>query len=156
MRHVLPDVILRHTRRRDVSVAASVSCLLHPASCEWGTQCFFFTSLALIRSPRYGSSSALPLSLIGGECMGRTAAPCSGSSRIVSICTAVPCLPHEPHSEANQRMSDQGKGSGSTTAGTPAPGSDTYKGWLFKWTNYLKGYQRRWFVLSNGLLSYYR
>ncbi|NWV00813.1 OSBP2 protein, partial [Upupa epops] len=35
-------------------------------------------------------------------------------------------------------------------------GSDTYKGWLFKWTNYLKGYQRRWFVLSNGLLSYYR
>uniref|UniRef100_A0A8C1VY36 Oxysterol-binding protein n=1 Tax=Cyprinus carpio TaxID=7962 RepID=A0A8C1VY36_CYPCA len=36
------------------------------------------------------------------------------------------------------------------------PGPDAYKGWLFKWTNYLKGYQRRWFVLSNGLLSYYR
>ncbi|XP_054259945.1 oxysterol-binding protein 1-like [Macrosteles quadrilineatus] len=30
------------------------------------------------------------------------------------------------------------------------------KGWLMKWTNYIKGYQRRWFVLSNGLLSYYR
>lgn len=30
------------------------------------------------------------------------------------------------------------------------------KGWLSKWTNYIKGYQRRWFVLSNGLLSYYR
>lgn len=30
------------------------------------------------------------------------------------------------------------------------------QGWLSKWTNYLKGYQRRWFVLSNGLLSYYR
>ncbi|KAM6972754.1 oxysterol-binding protein 1 [Aplochiton taeniatus] len=40
-------------------------------------------------------------------------------------------------------------------APTPTPG-DTYKGWLFKWTNYVKGYQRRWFVLSNGLLSYYR
>ncbi|XP_028851435.1 oxysterol-binding protein 2-like isoform X1 [Denticeps clupeoides] len=53
-------------------------------------------------------------------------------------------------------MSDQGKGSASAGAGAPAPGSDTYKGWLFKWTNYLKGYQRRWFVLSNGLLSYYR
>uniref|UniRef100_A0A4W4FPS4 Oxysterol-binding protein n=1 Tax=Electrophorus electricus TaxID=8005 RepID=A0A4W4FPS4_ELEEL len=39
---------------------------------------------------------------------------------------------------------------------TSPPGSDIYKGWLFKWTNYLKGYQRRWFVLSNGLLSYYR
>ncbi|CAN0333898.1 unnamed protein product [Lampetra fluviatilis] len=35
-------------------------------------------------------------------------------------------------------------------------GPDTYKGWLFKWTNYIKGYQKRWFVLSNGLLSYYR
>lgn len=30
------------------------------------------------------------------------------------------------------------------------------QGWLLKWTNYVKGYQRRWFVLSNGLLSYYR
>ncbi|XP_028303440.1 oxysterol-binding protein 1-like isoform X2 [Gouania willdenowi] len=38
---------------------------------------------------------------------------------------------------------------------TPTPGG-TYEGWLFKWTNYIKGYQRRWFVLSNGLLSYYR
>ncbi|KAG7249309.1 hypothetical protein CRUP_002638, partial [Coryphaenoides rupestris] len=38
----------------------------------------------------------------------------------------------------------------------PAAPGDTYKGWLFKWTNYIKGYQRRWFVLSNGLLSYYR
>ncbi|KAK2720637.1 oxysterol-binding protein 1-like isoform X2 [Artemia franciscana] len=30
------------------------------------------------------------------------------------------------------------------------------KGYLHKWTNYLKGYQKRWFVLSNGVLSYYR
>uniref|UniRef100_A0A8C3Y6L0 Oxysterol-binding protein n=1 Tax=Catharus ustulatus TaxID=91951 RepID=A0A8C3Y6L0_CATUS len=51
-----------------------------------------------------------------------------------------------------------GRGGGGPAGGPPAapPGSDTYKGWLFKWTNYLKGYQRRWFVLSNGLLSYYR
>uniref|UniRef100_A0A3P8UBI9 Oxysterol-binding protein n=1 Tax=Amphiprion percula TaxID=161767 RepID=A0A3P8UBI9_AMPPE len=42
------------------------------------------------------------------------------------------------------------------TPDPPPSRSDTYKGWLFKWTNYLKGYQRRWFVLSNGLLSYYR
>ncbi|XP_038648281.1 oxysterol-binding protein 2 isoform X3 [Scyliorhinus canicula] len=40
---------------------------------------------------------------------------------------------------------------------SPLPNTaDTHKGWLHKWTNYLKGYQRRWFVLSNGLLSYYR
>ncbi|XP_067262114.1 oxysterol-binding protein 2 isoform X2 [Chanodichthys erythropterus] len=104
--------------------------------------------------------------------MGRVAAPCSGTSRIVSFLTAVPCLSckqqqqrrrrrQRHHQSAavdwGRRMSEQGKSAASTPAsGTPAPGSDTYKGWLFKWTNYIKGYQRRWFVLSNGLLSYYR
>ena len=29
-------------------------------------------------------------------------------------------------------------------------------GWLLKWTNYLKGYQRRYFVLADGILSYYK
>ncbi|XP_032954163.1 oxysterol-binding protein 2 isoform X4 [Rhinolophus ferrumequinum] len=43
----------------------------------------------------------------------------------------------------------------STAPGVLLP-LDSFKGWLLKWTNYLKGYQRRWFVLSNGLLSYYR
>lgn len=31
-----------------------------------------------------------------------------------------------------------------------------HKGFLHKWTNYLKGYQKRYFILNNGLLSYYR
>ncbi|CAO1304197.1 unnamed protein product [Diamesa hyperborea] len=40
---------------------------------------------------------------------------------------------------------------------TTVPQSDPeMKGFLLKWTNYLKGYQKRWFVLSNGVLSYYR
>ena len=34
--------------------------------------------------------------------------------------------------------------------------ADTRSGWLFKWTNYIKGYQKRWFILQNGCLSYYR
>lgn len=38
----------------------------------------------------------------------------------------------------------------------PQSGNSETKGWLYKWTNYIKGYQKRWFVLSNGLLSYYR
>uniref|UniRef100_A0A452DT16 Oxysterol-binding protein n=1 Tax=Capra hircus TaxID=9925 RepID=A0A452DT16_CAPHI len=63
-----------------------------------------------------------------------------------------------------------GPGAGAVAAAGPAPappaggsggsgagGSGSAReGWLFKWTNYIKGYQRRWFVLSNGLLSYYR
>lgn len=57
------------------------------------------------------------------------------------------------------------QGQAKISAGTPVSGTgiqmvsphpDSYKGWLLKWTNYLKGYQRRWFVLGNGLLSYYR
>ncbi|KAH8388300.1 hypothetical protein KR093_003007, partial [Drosophila rubida] len=44
------------------------------------------------------------------------------------------------------------------TGGKPEKGSGDpeMKGWLLKWTNYIKGYQRRWFVLSKGVLSYYR
>ncbi|XP_072272085.1 oxysterol-binding protein 2-like isoform X1 [Pyxicephalus adspersus] len=87
--------------------------------------------------------------------MGRAGAP-PGSSGLVSLLSAVPCIfcPQiSPTGPGHRDMSN----SGSALPGTPAtPGPDTYKGWLFKWTNYLKGYQRRWFVLSNGLLSYYR
>lgn len=44
-----------------------------------------------------------------------------------------------------------------TASGTIAAQSEPdMKGWLLKWTNYLKGYQKRWFVLSKGVLSYYR
>lgn len=87
----------------------------------------------LCRRPRFGS-------------------PCGGCLPF----PAVPGLSCTLQRAAERRMSEQGKGSASASAAAPAPGSDTYKGWLFKWTNYLKGYQRRWFVLSNGLLSYYR
>lgn len=31
-----------------------------------------------------------------------------------------------------------------------------HSGWLYKWASYLKGYQKRWFVLQNGTLAYYR
>ncbi|TRY70435.1 hypothetical protein TCAL_02402, partial [Tigriopus californicus] len=34
-------------------------------------------------------------------------------------------------------------------------GPSETRGWLYKWTNYLKGYQKRWFVLVNGTLAYY-
>ncbi|XP_077298811.1 oxysterol binding protein isoform X2 [Arctopsyche grandis] len=57
-------------------------------------------------------------------------------------------------------MAEAGAGTGAGGAGAagraPPPADPDMKGWLFKWTNYLKGYQRRWFVLSNGVLSYYR
>ncbi|XP_063694854.1 oxysterol-binding protein 1-like isoform X3 [Bolinopsis microptera] len=47
-----------------------------------------------------------------------------------------------------ERMSSSGEATGSD--------SSEYRGWLLKWTNYIKGYRQRWFVLSDGLLSYYR
>lgn len=30
-----------------------------------------------------------------------------------------------------------------------------HEGWLWKWTNYVSGYQKRWFALSGDVLSYY-
>uniref|UniRef100_A0A3P8WQ18 PH domain-containing protein n=1 Tax=Cynoglossus semilaevis TaxID=244447 RepID=A0A3P8WQ18_CYNSE len=29
------------------------------------------------------------------------------------------------------------------------------EGILYKWTNYMTGWQPRWFVLENGVISYY-
>ena len=34
--------------------------------------------------------------------------------------------------------------------------SQRMEGYLNKWTNYATGYKRRWFVLENGILSYYK
>jgi len=42
------------------------------------------------------------------------------------------------------------------TANSGVVNEPEMKGWLHKWTNYIKGYQKRWFVLANGVLSYYR
>jgi len=50
---------------------------------------------------------------------------------------------------------DGGGGSGAASAAAALAQPET-RGFLYKWTNYLKGYQKRWFVLANGLLHYYR
>jgi ankyrin repeat protein len=48
-------------------------------------------------------------------------------------------------------------GAAPAAAGDSLGGRDpTMKGYLKKWTNYRKGYQLRWFVLENGVLSYYK
>ena len=46
----------------------------------------------------------------------------------------------------------------SSTPGDPLAGREAreMKGFLKKWTNYRKGYQLRWFVLEDGVLSYYK
>ncbi len=46
----------------------------------------------------------------------------------------------------------------STTPGDALAGKEgrEMKGYLKKWTNYRKGYQLRWFVLEDGVMSYYK
>ncbi|KAH8908171.1 hypothetical protein BR93DRAFT_927211 [Coniochaeta sp. PMI_546] len=46
----------------------------------------------------------------------------------------------------------------SANPGDPVAGREAreMKGYLKKWTNYRKGYQLRWFVLEDGVLSYYK
>ncbi|CAH8839050.1 unnamed protein product [Trichobilharzia szidati] len=34
--------------------------------------------------------------------------------------------------------------------------TEPVSGWLFKWTNLIKGYKKRWFLIQDNLLSYYR
>ncbi|XP_026577996.1 oxysterol-binding protein 2 [Pseudonaja textilis] len=99
---------------------------------------------------------------MGGGAAAAVGPLCSAGSRgLVSLLGAVPCLackqPPRPRRRAAAAvMSLLAKESCPTAAAAASGPSDTYRGWLFKWTNYLKGYQRRWFVLSHGLLSYYR
>ena len=39
---------------------------------------------------------------------------------------------------------------------SPSDDRPEKKGTLFKWTNYIQGWQQRYIVLSNGTLSYYK
>lgn len=50
------------------------------------------------------------------------------------------------------------QGAATATPGDPLAGREAreMKGYLKKWTNYRKGYQLRWFVLEDGVLSYYK
>ena len=49
-------------------------------------------------------------------------------------------------------------GAVAAASGDPMAGREAreMKGYLKKWTNYRKGYQLRWFVLEDGVLSYYK
>lgn len=60
--------------------------------------------------------------------------------------------------ETNDDMAETMAKTSSGTANTRSDNKNDVemKGFLLKWTNYIKGYQRRWFVLSGGVLSYYR
>lgn len=50
------------------------------------------------------------------------------------------------------------QGTAGSASGDPLAGREAreMKGYLKKWTNYRKGYQLRWFVLEDGVLSYYK
>ncbi|KAI9163187.1 Oxysterol-binding protein [Paramyrothecium foliicola] len=50
------------------------------------------------------------------------------------------------------------QGVATAAGGDPLAGREAreMKGYLKKWTNYRKGYQLRWFVLEDGVLSYYK
>lgn len=47
-------------------------------------------------------------------------------------------------------------GSGADNTALGSKGSREMKGYLKKWTNYTSGYKLRWFVLEDGVLSYYK
>lgn len=47
-------------------------------------------------------------------------------------------------------------GAAATDSGMGAKESREMKGYLKKWTNYTTGYKLRWFVLEDGVLSYYK
>jgi len=147
------------SRRRGASLSAAALCSESSAVCigEASWHHFSFPRCHVRRGSRWSLSR--PRAEPAPPSVPTSSAPVAvsrwGSVPVPAVLRCPWFIPH-PSACVRRRMSEQGKGSASASAAAPAPGSDTYKGWLFKWTNYLKGYQRRWFVLSNGLLSYYR
>ena len=47
-------------------------------------------------------------------------------------------------------------GAPSESSGMGSKESREMKGYLKKWTNYTSGYKLRWFVLEDGVMSYYK
>lgn len=52
--------------------------------------------------------------------------------------------------------SQAGASNGAAETGVGGKESREMKGFLHKWTNYTSGYKLRWFVLEDGVLSYYK
>ena len=71
-------------------------------------------------------------------------------------------LKRSPAAQAAQRSIQEKTILGDTTQAASAEGgpggkeSREMKGYLRKWTNYTSGYKLRWFVLEDGVLSYYK
>jgi len=72
-------------------------------------------------------------------------------------------LKRSPAAAAAQRSIQEktilGEGGQAVATGEGGPGSKEsreIKGYLKKWTNYTSGYKLRWFVLEDGVLSYYK
>ncbi|GAB7359866.1 hypothetical protein MBLNU230_g7394t1 [Neophaeotheca triangularis] len=71
-------------------------------------------------------------------------------------------LKRSPAAAAAQRSIQEktivGDGSQQSVAEGPGANKDSreMKGYLRKWTNYTSGYKLRWFVLEDGVLSYYK
>jgi hypothetical protein len=72
-------------------------------------------------------------------------------------------LKRSPAAAAAQRgiqektiLAGSAQGASATESGMGVKESREMKGYLKKWTNYTSGYKLRWFVLEDGVLSYYK
>lgn len=63
---------------------------------------------------------------------------------------------HSNSPEDNGSLSSDEAESEDRVSDSIEPEVPTKRGTLSKWTNYLHGWQERYFVVSNGILSYYR
>lgn len=76
------------------------------------------------------------------------------SSSSSSVTTAAPYHPPSISNGSTNGSTHKQTNGSSSISGSNNNGN--MSGYLFKWTNYLKGYQKRWIFLNNGFLSYYR
>ena len=86
----------------------------------------------------------------------------SGTSKSKPAATSGSAGTHDSSSQffSNNQVIDRGGASQSNSSGgafgNGIHNADVFKGFLYKWTNYMKGYQRRWFIISGGNIYYYK
>lgn len=106
------------------------------------------------------SKGVLPIDLTKDDTIRRLLKQSTKSQQVVLQSTSInPAL----LKNRNQKSLDKKQGgTDDSSAGAPADHPSlmgpppTMKGFLKKWTNFTSGYKLRWFVLENGVLSYYK
>lgn len=104
-----------------------------------------------------GQLGGMASKVTGGDFFGEaTDKTDTGTADDASSCTSGAKSPTEISSKLSLSSGEEDRESHGGGDGTPDVECPVKKGYLSKWTNYLHGWQERYVVVAQGVLSYYK